>query len=299
MQKGQRSVELPRNVSDFCTEIRASSAQLSRKTLQIGRLPAAVGALNAIADGLPDPYHWRYKTADAFTEEAQTLFAGGGSPAELNGLYWRDTLATIEAYTVMAVWRMVDIARGAFALLESEAFVPAGILARSAFESAIQFVHDARTISPTLDELMKLDLMTTVVESETLEAFLLQTVYASRQSGADSIYKSKNILTVIEKIGKVAKDDPIAVEYEVLCELTHPNFLGRSNYLVGIEPGTRSGDELRLISHQNGLNADEILQSTLWALSWAIEGQATSIHLVQGSIRDMFATFAFLAAKRR
>lgn len=145
---------------------------------------------------------------------------------------------------------------------------------------------------------MKLDLVASTVTSEDLEAFLLQTVYASRQSGADPIYKSKNILTVIEKVAKAAKDDPIASEYEVLCELTHPNFLGRSNYLVGIEPKARLGDEVRLISHRSGLNSDAVLQSTLWALSWAIEGHATSTHLVQGAIRDMFAKFPFLAARR-
>ncbi|MBB3545488.1 hypothetical protein FHT97_006259 [Rhizobium sp. BK399] len=253
--------------------------------------------MNAIADTLPDTYHWRYKTAEAFMEEANALAQKRGGARDLNRLYWRDTLATIEAYTVMAAWRMVDIGGAAFTLLGGEHYIPAGILARSALESAIQFVHDARTISHTLDELGKLDLTTTGVQSEALEAFLLQSVYASRQSGADEIYKSKNILTVIEKIAKVAKDDPIAAEYEILCELTHPNFLGRSNYLVGVEAGARPGDETRLISHQNGLNSDQVLQSTLWSLSWAIEGQATSIHLVQRSIRDLFVTFPFLATK--
>jgi hypothetical protein len=68
----------------------------------------------------------------------------GGTAAEINGLYWRDTLATIEAYTVMTVWRMIDIGQSALQCVESEAVVPASILARSAFESAIQFVHDAR-----------------------------------------------------------------------------------------------------------------------------------------------------------
>jgi hypothetical protein len=265
----------------------------------VARLPLAVGALNAIAGSLPDPYHWRFMTVEAFSAELGTLSVGGRSAAEVNGHYWRDTLATIEAYTVMAVWRIVDISKAAFALVESDAYVPASILARSALESAIQFVHDARTVASSLDEVMEFDLVASTVTSEELEAFLLQTVYASRQSGADPIYKSKNILTVIEKIAKVAKDDPIGSEYEVLCEMTHPNFLGRSTYVVGIEPKARPGDEVRLISHRNGLNADAVLQSTLWALSWAIEGQATSTHLVQGAISDMFAKVPFLTARRR
>ncbi|MFL0690721.1 MAG: hypothetical protein ACJLUP_00855 [Agrobacterium tumefaciens] len=296
MRQGQRRIELSNEIARLCTETEALD-DATPKAVRISRLPRAVGAMNAIADSLPEIYHWRFKTAAAFTEEAGTLAYNGGGPSDLNRLYWRDTLGTIEAYTVMAAWRMVDIAGAAFTLLENEAYVPAGILARSALESAIQFVHDARTISHTLSELMKLDLKTTAVQSETLEAFLLQSVYASRQSGAEEIYRSKNILTVIEKIAKIVRDDPIAAEYEVLCELTHPNFLGRSNYLADVEAGARPGDEIRVISHKNGLNSNQVLQSTLWSLSWAIEGQATSTHLVQSSIRDVLAKFPFLATK--
>lgn len=296
MREGHKRIELPRAVADLCMASDTLSAtSVSGKLQRVARLPVAVGALNAIADSLPDPYHWRFMTVEAFSGLLSQL---GGRVADVNALYWRDTMATIEAYTVMAVWRMVDLSKAAFALIESDAIVPAAVLARSALESALQFVHDARTISSCFDEIMKGDLTAAVVTSEELEAFLLQAVFASRQSDADPIYKSKNILTVIEKIAKVAKDDPIAKEYETLCELTHPNFLGRSNYVVGVDPKGRPGDEIRLISHRNGHGAGDVLQSTLWALSWAIEGQAASTHLVQGAMADVASKFPFLATRR-
>ncbi len=303
MEQRRNSIKLPDEIRAACQRPDPIPAFVpgdkgSTKPTRIARLPKIVDGLNAIALALPEPYHWRFITADAFAQEMHTIIEKGGSAADLNGLYWRDTLSSIEAYTVMAVWRMVDIANGSFALIESDSLVPASILARSALESAIQFVHDARTFAATLDGIMELDLEHVNVSSESLEAFILQTVFASRQTGADPIYKSKNILTIIEKIAKVAKDEPIASEYEILCELTHPNFLGRSVYLTSIEPKARKGDEIRLISHQNGMNAAAVLQSTLWALSWAIEGQATSAHLVQTTIGAMFAKFPFLAERR-
>lgn len=294
MQEGHKSIELPPTVVDICMASDVAGATyVSGKLQRVARLPVAVGALNAIANSLPDPYHWRFMTVEAFSGQMSQV---GGRTADVNALYWRDTMATVEAYTVMAVWRMVDLSKAALALIESEAIVPAAVLARSALESALQFVHDARTISASLDEIMKVDLTEAIVTSTELEAFLLQAVFASRQSGADPIYKSKNILTVIEKISKVAKEDPIANEYETLCELTHPNFLGRSNYVVGVSPKA-PGDEVRLISHRNGHTAGAVLQSTLWALSWAMEGQAASTHLVQGAIADMASKFPFLAIR--
>lgn len=271
-------------------------AVLKFECRRIGRLLPAIAGLNAIAESLPERYHWRFKSAGAFRSEISQIPTGEGATRKLNGLYWRDTLATLEAYTVMAVWRMIDMAQAAVRAVEEENIVPASVLARSALESAIQFVHDARTMSSTLEDVCKEDLVDKVATSEELERLILQTVYASRQSGDGDIYKSKNILTVIDKIAKVAKDDPLKEQYELLCELTHPNFLGRSLHIVDVQRGAREGDELRVVGHRNGLSCEMVLESTLWSLSWAIEAQASSVHLLQGSIRKMFEAFDFIAS---
>jgi hypothetical protein len=303
MQEKANKIVLPQGVRDACAKIYsaehpAAFEKAVPKAHRVARLPFAVDALNAIAANLPDPYHWRFITAEAFAAEFEACEARRATSAEINGLYWRDTLATIEAHSVMAAWRMIDIAQSSLQLVESEAVVPAAILARSALESAIQFVYDSGRMSGAIDEVSKLDLSTSIVSHEVLEAVIVQTVYASRQSDSDPIYKSKNILTVIEKIAKLAEKDPIASEYELLCELTHPNFLGRSVHVVGIEPKTRPGDELRLISHRNGLNSDALLLSAFWALSWSIEAQASSFLVIQNAIGNMITKFPFLETKR-
>ncbi len=304
MKSGSDRVELSPILRQTLNEAMKNGEQKApgstpSKASRVARLVVGVDSLNAIGSSLPDIYHWRFTTAESFGKHFISVAEGGASIEVLNGLYWRDTLATVEAHTVMSVWRMIDIANACLSCIEEDAIIPASILARSALESGIQFVFDARTMSATLEDILKVDLTNQMVSSTELEDLILKTVYATRKSGAEEIYKSRNILTVIDKIAKVAKDDPLKEEYETLCELTHPNFLGRSIYLEGFEEQGRPGDEIRKISHRNGVTAPEILQSTLWALSWATEAQAASTHLIMNVIRDLMEKFPFLMAVRK
>ncbi|MEO9229930.1 MAG: hypothetical protein ABI216_13450 [Devosia sp.] len=287
MKDGKVTIELPVGWPEAVLEEAADQDEAQTPRLaRVRRLSAAVAALNAISVSLPTTYGWRFITAENFSVHFEKRVADGASPAELNHIYWKDTLATVEAYTVMSVWRMVDICQSAFRCMDEDAIVPCAILARSALESSVQFVQDARTISASLEGVIKHDLKSAIATSRELEEYLLQTVYASRQSGADEIYKSKNILTVLGKIAKIIKDEPIMDEYETLCEVTHPNFLGRSAYLSAGTAERADGSELRVISPANGANGGALLQTALWALSWAIEAQATSTHLVQSTVSD-------------
>ncbi|MEJ1117087.1 hypothetical protein V9K92_01170 [Phyllobacterium sp. CCNWLW109] len=289
MKSGQSRIELAQELKDQLSQIGDK---------RIERIPAAIDGVNALADAFPDQYHWRFKTAEAFRAEAEELHRRNATTIDLNALYWRDSLAIIEAHTVMSLWRMIEIAQSAFRALEQDNYIPMSILVRSAFESAIQFVDDARTFAPTLDSLKQIDFETQLVESESLETLLLKSVYGSRMSSSDDIYRSRNILTSIERIAKASKNDPIRYHYEVLCELAHPNFLGRSIYLAEVRKGPCEGDEIRIIAHANGINAPPILYSALWALAWSLEGLQVSVHLVQNSIADFLKAHPGLANKR-
>ena len=289
MQKANVAIKIPAALHEAVGILStAGEAELlPLKLKRILRLVHAVGALNAITESFPTSYGWRFISSENFTKLVTAKAQAGASAGELNTLYWRDTLGTIEAYTVMSVWRMVDICQAAFRCVEEDAIVPAAILARSALESSVQFVQDARTIAATIEQVLNVDMTANVVLNEELEAYLLSTVYASRQTGVEEIYKSKNILTVLEKIAKVAKDDPIKEEYELLCEVTHPNFLGRSTYIISAEEDPNDGSRLRTLGPGNGVSSATLLQSAIWALSWAIEAQASSTHLMQSVVRDL------------
>lgn len=300
MQKNNLTIKVPEDWRQATAKISAASGldNESLKLMRIRRLLPAVDGLNAIATSLPTTYGWRFITAANFTKLIKSRADSGASVEELNDLYWRDTLATVEAYTVMSVWRMVDICQAAFRCMEEEAIVPSAILARSALESSVQFVQDARTIAASLQPVVEAGLSAGLVTSTELEEYLLQTVFASRQTGSEDIYKSKNILTVLDKVAKVAKDEPIRDQYELLCEVTHPNFLGRSTYIAGAVDNHGDGSELRMLSPENGPSSAALLQSATWALSWAVEAQANSTHLVQGAVKDLFEVLSQATSTR-
>lgn len=285
MKPGNKKISISRKLRESIS---------TSKEFRIRRLPTVVEEINAMAGALPDPYHWKFKTVEAFSGEISELSKKGLGTIEVNSLYWGDVIANVEAYYIMSIWRTIDICQSSFRALEEENIVPAGILARSAFEGAIQMVHDARAISPSLDSVCEIDLRNTVAQSTELENFVLGTVFSSRLSDSEEIYKSKNILTIISKIDKVAKDDQLKVYYEYLCEITHPNFLGRSNHLLGVKGGAREGEEIRIISHRNGKNSSDIRELILKTLSWSIEAQITSAWLLQKSIQGMLMAFPFV-----
>jgi hypothetical protein len=280
---------------DVCEMIDGFDAT-SPTQVRVSRLPDAISALNQLMESLPDQYGWRFKTAEALNAQRRQAAETGASVQDLNTIYWRDVLSNVEAYSVTSVWRMRDLTRSVLGELAQENVIAACILARSALESSIQLVHDARTFSATLDGVRKRDLTQEVVVSKELEEKILKTVFASRLSGADEIYKSTNILSVIEKIAKLAPLEPLSEQYELLCEVTHPNFLGRSIYLIDKRTTDHDGDEIRVVAPGVGLNSAALLQPALWALSWAVEAECTATQLQQQAVRAMFESFPWLGS---
>ncbi|WP_147274719.1 hypothetical protein [Phyllobacterium bourgognense] len=113
MKSGQSRIELAQELKDQLSQIGDK---------RIERLPAAIDGMNVLAASFPDQYHWRFKTAEALRAEAEELRRRKAKAVDLNVLYWRDTLAIIEAHTVMSVWRMLDIAQSAFRALEEDSY---------------------------------------------------------------------------------------------------------------------------------------------------------------------------------
>jgi hypothetical protein len=204
----------------------------------------------------------------------------------INRLYWEDMLKTCEAYTVMASWRIVELARSCVWALGREDILCAAIVARSALESTAQFVHSARTTSATLDSCAQADFRKDVITSSELETELIKTVFASRLPSSEKIYNPTNILTVLKHVSEIKDQGFVKPTHEELCEITHPNFLGRSIYIIDSKANARDGDETRTLSLGRGPTADFAIASTLRGLSWACMAHVTSALLLQNSIRS-------------
>ena len=164
----------------------------------------------------------------------------------------------------------------------------AAIVARAVLEGVAQFLDTARTLTATLEQVSTRDLYRQVVTSEELERYLVKTIFASRLPESEDYYNPTNILTVLKRLSKIKGQERILEHYSELCEVAHPNLLGRSVYLTGVRPGARDGDELRIISFSQGPSHIQILGRTLWVLSWALAAQVSSGNLMQSGITSFY-----------
>ena len=129
------------------------------------------------------------------------------------------------------------------------------------------------------------------IVSDELEKFLLKTVFASRQPGDDEIYKPTNILTIVSRIAKSPGHENVIGFYETLCEVTHPNYLGRSVHILEVVPGPRPGDEVRVLGRGQAPLSSSIIGATVGALSWTCVTHVNSYGLMWEEIGSFLKRF--------
>jgi hypothetical protein len=246
-----------------------------------------IGVLNVVSAKLPHQYRWRFRTAEAMTSELAQI--ARGDCLAVNLLYWRDQLGNWEAYSLMNTFRVIDLARSCVWALGREDTVCASLLARAGLETAAAFLDVARVVAgaieggPLLDPTV--DLGGNIVISEELEQFSLKTIFAVRLPEFEKIYSPTNILTIITRVSELIQGEEFVLStYEILCEVAHPNMLGRYLYWHGSEPGPREGNEVRVIGPGNGPVSHSLAAHIVAALSWACHNQAVAVGLMHQTI---------------
>ncbi len=254
-----------------------------------------IGHLNKLSQILPFRYGWRFRTDESLKAEMEEITATATDALPANELYWQDQLGNWEAYSLMNVWRVVDLARSCVWALARQEVLCASLLARSALETAAAFVDAARTVCATVSGPNREgkpgiihdranDLRTSFVVSEELELYSLKVIFASKLPEAETIYNPTNIVTVITRISKIQSQEFILPTYGVLCETAHPNLLGRTLYLHRAEPGPWSGNELRTLGPGNGPTWHFLAEPIVAALSWACGTQTSAFKLMAETI---------------
>ena len=255
----------------------------------VDRANDSIKEFNEFSVAFPSKYGWRFKTKEAFEIEIQEAASVGASPIAFNRLYWMDTMKHLEAYTVMSVWRTAELLRSAVRSLSDGETIVSAIVARAAVESVAQFLDISRKVSPTLEDLQKHDFQNRVVASSELEELVLKSVFSSKLPDAEKELNPTNILTILQRISKNRGQNDLMARYGVLCEVTHPNFLGRSVYVSEVETKQRIGDELRVLSPKHGPMSEDLIELSLWAISWSAATQVSSALLMQSSIGPIAA----------
>lgn len=247
--------------------------------------------INNLSNSIPDGYKWHFSSKETFEEHVNKWRVEKPKIIDINTVYWYDTFSSLQAYMIMCVWRLIDIAQSSLFLLDKNNIVPSAILARSAFETTIQFSSDVRVMAPSILSLSERDFHNEVCINEELESLILKTVFSSRASDTDEIYKPVNILTIIKKMTKFFHEDPIPDIYEKLCEITHPNFLGRSIYIRNSEKKDMPGSEIRFMSYNDGYCSGNFLYTVLWSLSWSIKNMNEFARILHESITKTLDKF--------
>jgi hypothetical protein len=233
-----------------------------------------ISLLDRLAGNLPKSLNWRHRTVDQLKAETDHLRALG-RPLEAYKLIWQDMLDQIQAFGLLSAWRLLELASSAIWAIRRNDPLCAAIMARSALETSAAYAWFQLRIRPGIDAVIGKDQF--VVDFEQLEIEILKTLWASRLEDAEAFFNPTNIVTIIGHITKKVPDqEDVGVCYGILCEVAHPNMLGRSLFLS-------ERDGVTVISRKRGPSATVIERASLLALSWAAGTLPRSLTAMQAS----------------
>jgi hypothetical protein len=264
-------------------------AKISRELLPsqdvaINSIVISIESLNDLARALPAKYGWRVRSVEALQAEALKLKNSRAlNPHALNQLYWTDMLKTCEAYSIMITWRAVELARSCIWALARDDIHCSALTARAALEGTAQYLDFTRATCATLDQILAATLLNDVAISSELESFLLKTVFASRLPEESDVYEPIRIGKIIGRVGKIKGQEFLEPTYAELCEVAHPNFFGRSIYIISAVTNDHPGDQTRLLGLERGPTSKLVIRSSVRALSWASMTHVTAFMALRQS----------------
>ena len=121
---------------------------------------------------------------------------------------------------------------------------------RACLESTASYQDFTRLLIPCLKGNQGLGFDKSYVASTELEEEVLKVVFASRLSDIEA-HKPTNIVTIIERASKIPSQKFLWATYKDLCEVAHPNFFGRSIYILN-EVVNAPGDKIWTIGLDRG-----------------------------------------------
>jgi hypothetical protein len=289
-QSGRELIIIPSIPSELRDKLRGST------NVWVQRVDEHIVLLNTLIRDLPKAYKWKFRTVEGFTTQVEELARSASDMFPINQLVWRDHLGSCQAYSLMTTWRIVELARGCVWAIARGEVIASALLARSALETAVQLVDMARRVSATLagagpedrgGRLLdpKLDLNSMLTASQDFEDLILKTLFGTRLPESDEFYKAKNVLSLIQAATRIAGQEKLLPMYETLCEVAHPNFIGRSIYILDRLPTGRVGEEIRVIGPGLGPSAGAIVETVIGGLSWACGTNVSAFDLMAETMK--------------
>jgi hypothetical protein len=197
----------------------------------VARFNDNISLLNKVADSLPRALPWRIRTAEELKAEQARLF-DGGRQLDAYRLTWQDMLDQVQAFGMLSALRLTELVSSAVWAIRRNDPLCAAIVARAALETSAAYNWFQNTIRPGIESAIGKLGQGLLVDLAPLETEFLKTLWALRLEDAEAFYNPKNIVTIIDHITKKAPhQEDVGPYYRLLCEIAHPNMLGRSLFL--------------------------------------------------------------------
>jgi hypothetical protein len=259
----------------------------SRSNWWVAQFNENISLLNRLAGNLPKSLPWRKRTVEQLKAEVDQLRALG-LRMDAYKLAWQDMLDQIQAFGLLSAWRLVELVSSAIWATRRNDPLCAAIMARAALETSASYAWFQTRIRPGIDAVIGKDQF---VDFEQLEIEILKTLWASRLEDVEEFYNPTNIVTIIGHITKkIPEQEDVGACYGILCEVAHPNMLGRSLFLS-------EQDGLTVISRKRGPSATVIEHASLLALSWAAGTLPRSLTAMQATCGRMMEDIDRFTAK--
>lgn len=230
-------------------------------------LEVNVSRFGEIIKSLPDDALLPIATTEDLEAKLKDALSNGDVYGT-NRIFWMDQLATFEAWKLMFLWRMSEQSQSVLLLRDENHIVSCASICRSAFELAVNGLVISAKLSNVLNQIDECQVKTTLSFSNTFPADVELAIFGTRiaERVSSSIPTQINISTHLKKLNKHPLGSGIEKNYELLCDITHPNWLGN-------RPFYRRGDKGTIVSVSAKYDseweqeAQSIIDSTL---SWTI-----------------------------
>lgn len=213
---------------------------------------------------VPNEYGWKFSSKEII----ESQISGAVSCQEANSIFWEDQARNIEAYALMTYWRGVELIKSCLSGINAQEVIAPAISARSLLELSTVFLLNANTLHKTFGELSFPK--NTIVTSSEIEALVVKMIWGTRYGEPEPHLTQTNIMTSLKRLSKSPNAAELMPNYEFLCDIAHPSFIGNTSYWSHVDSVYPDGSEKRVMSRLSSREFNtEITDKTIWALAWS------------------------------
>ncbi|CAM0555870.1 hypothetical protein EHLJMEHL_00958 [Vreelandella titanicae] len=213
---------------------------------------------------MPNEYGWKFSSKETIGNQV----LGAVSCQEANSIFWKDQARNIEAYALMTYWRGVELIKSCLSGINAQEVIAPAISARSLLELSTVFLLNANILQKTFGELSFPE--NTIVTSSEVEALVVKMIWGTRYGEPEPHLTQTNIMTSLKHLSKSPKAAELMPNYEFLCDIAHPSFIGNTSYWSHVDSVYPDGSEKRVMSRLSSREFNtEITDKTIWALAWS------------------------------